>query len=422
MGRTVVGVCMDRFTINGMLTYQDIPGSNPASHGLLWNQRLIQGVFDDAGHRALYNQLALERFDPDANTDALIQALPEWYRYGLRAFTVGFQGGWPVGMTEVEDIENNPFGTEGLALDSEYAARMDRLITAADKLGMVVIVNILYWAQAKKMKTGLAIRNAVTVAARFLKEKGYTNVMIDVANEYDISLNKAHPIIQTAEGIASLIELARAESGGMLTSSSGGGGTADEQVADAGDFVLVHGNGLTRGQYYDFLKRATKLAKGKPVLCNEDSPCCTRVDVALKTGTSWGYYNNYTKQIPPCFHGVTAGEDLFFARRMARAVGIPVQELPREDQFVLQGLKPEDAFGRGLHTMRLAAEYPERVDRVEFSKDGELLYTSYDEPFFANCETTWLGTPFTVKKGERYSADIILTSGEVVKKTYTIDE
>lgn len=422
MGKTVVGVCGDRFTINGALVYEDVPGSNPVSHGLLWNQRLIQGIFDDAGHRALYNQLALERFDPDANTDALITALPEWYSYGMRAFTIGFQGGWPVGMTEVEDIDNNPFGLDGQSLDSAYASRMDRVITAADKLGMVVIVNILYWAQAKKMKSGLAIRNAVTVASRFLKDKAYTNVMIDVANEYDISLNKSHAIIQTAEGIASLIDLARSESGGMLTASSGGGGTVDEQVADASDFVLVHGNGLTRGQYYDFLKRAVSLAKGKPVLCNEDSPCCTRVDVALKTGTSWGYYNNYTKQIPPSFFGVTEGEDLFFARRMARAVGIPVQELPKEECFVLQGLKPEDAFGGGLHTLRLAAEFPEQVDRVEFLKNDEVFYISYDEPFFVNCETTWLGTPFRVEKGEVFSADVFLTSGEVMHKTYTIDK
>ncbi len=420
MGRTVVGICKDRFTINGLLTYQDIPGSNPDSHGLLWNQRLIQGIFDDAGHRALYNQLALDRFDPDANTDALIAALPEWYDYGMRAFTVGFQGGWPVGMTEVEDIDNNPFGPEGLVLDEAYASRMDRVITAADKLGMVMIVNILYWAQAKKMKSGRAVRSAVSVAARFLKEKGYTNVLIDVANEYDISLNKAHAIIQTAEGIASLIDLARTESGGMLTASSGGGGTVDSQVADAGDFVLVHGNGLTRGQYYDFLKRAIRLAKGKPVLCNEDSPCCTRVDVALMTGTSWGYYNNYTKQIPPCFFGVTPGEDLFFARRMARAVGIPVKELLREEQFVLQGLRPEEAFGGGLRALRLAAEYPEQVDRVEFYRNGAKFYVSYDEPFFVDCKATWLGTPFSVAKGERYSADIYLTGGEVVRKEYTI--
>lgn len=420
MGKTVVGISGDRFTINGAITYQDIPGSNPASHGLLWNQRLIQGIFDDSGNRALYNQMALEQFLPDKNTDALIAALPAWYAYGMRAFTVGFQGGWPVGMTEVEDIENNPFGAEGLTLDPAYADRMHRLITAADEAGMVVIVNILYWAQAKKMKTGRDIRNAVSTAARFLKEKGYTNVMLDVANEYDISLNGAHAIVQTAEGIASLIDLARAESGGMLTASSGGGGTVDGQVADASDYVLVHGNGLTRGEYHDFLLRAVKLAKGKPVLCNEDSPCCTRVDVALNAGTSWGYYNNYTKQIPPCFFGVTEGEDLFFARRMARAVGIPVPDLSREDQFVLQGLTPAEAFGGGLHTLRLAAEYPEQVDRVDFYRDGELMYRSYDEPFYAYRETTWLGTPFSVKKGERYSADVFLADGNVVHKSYTI--
>lgn len=420
MGKTVVGIQGDRFTINGKLVYQEIPGSNPAGHGLLWNQRMIQGVFDDPGHRELYDQLALERFDPDANTDGLIAALPEWYGYGLRAVTVGFQGGWPIGMRDVADIENNPFGPDGSTLDEHYASRMHRLIAAADELGMVVIVNILYWAQVKRMKTGRAVRNAVTTAARFLREAGFGNVMIDVANEYDIDYNRAHALVQTAEGIAALIDLSRAESGGMLTASSGGGGIADEQVIDASDFALVHGNGLTRGEYYDFMRRAIRRAKGKPILCNEDSPCISRVDVALETGTSWGYYNNYTKQIPPCFFGVTEGEDLFYARRIARAIGIPTAPLAQEERFVLQGLRARDAFGGGLHVLRLAAEYPEHVERVEFYKNGTKFYVSYDEPFFVYRETTWSATPVSLTSGDCYRADIFLKGGEVLQKTHTV--
>lgn len=419
MGKTVISIAGKQFLVNGKLVYSEIPGSNPQAHGLLFNQRMIQGVYDDEGHRDLYNQLAMEKFDPEANTDGLIKALPEWYAYGLRAITVCFQGGWPVGMREVEEINNNPFGEDGLALDPAYANRMDRIIRAADEIGMVVIVNILYWAQARKLRDGRAVQNAVRTACRFLREHGYTNVLIDVANEYDIYGNDRHPILQTDEGITSLIELARAESG-MLVGASGTGGKLEKEPALASDFVLVHGNDLSRGEYYDFLLKQIAIAPDKPIVCNEDSPNCTRVDVALELGTSWGYYNNYTKQIPPCFWGVTEGEDLFFARRMARAIGIPVEPLPLDKQYVLQGLNPEDGFSGGQHTIRVACEYPEKVDNVTFYKNDSKIYKSYDEPFLCYTETTWLGTPVKITAGETYRAEILLTDGTIIVREQTV--
>lgn len=412
MGQTRISINGRKFLINDIPVYADIPGSNPKVHGLLFNQRMIQGVFDDPSQRNLYNQLALRAFDPEKNTDGLIRALPEWYRWGLRAVTVCFQGGWPVGMGDVESIDNNPFRTDGMTLDPAYADRMDRVIRAADEIGMAVIVNILYWAQARKLKDARAVMNAVRTACRFLKEQKYTNVLIDVANEYDIFGNDRHPILQTDEGITALIQIAQAESG-MPVGSSGTGGKIEKEPALASDFVIIHGNDLTRGKLYDMLLKQIEIAPDKPVLCNEDSPCCTRVDVCTELGVSWGYYNNYTKQIPPCFWGVTRGEDEFFARRMARTIGMPVDPLPEEEQFVLQGLLPEDAFSGGLHTMRVACEFPEKVDRVTFYRNDTKIYTSYDEPFMCFTESTWLGTPFKVIKGEVYRAEILLTDGTI---------
>lgn len=420
MGKTVVGIDKRDFLINGKKVYSEIPGSNPASHGLLWNQRMIQGVFDDAGHRERYSNAVMKNFDPERNTDNLIAALPEWYGYGLRAITVCFQGGWPVDLIDVREIDNNPFGADGLTLDPAYAGRMDRIIRAADEIGMVVIVNYLYWAQSLRLRDGKAVRNAVITASRFLRDGKYTNVLVDVANEYNIKPFSGHPIAHTAEGMVSLIELAREHSGGIAVGASGGGGMIDKEVAQASDYVLIHGNGLTRGQYHDFLVKTIGYVPDKPILCNEDSPCLTRVDVALAMGTSWGYYNNYTKQIPACDFGVTAGEDLFFARRMARAVGIPVVELPEGERFVLQGLSPAEAFGDGLHCLRLAAEYPEFVDHVVFLHNGVEFGRSYDEPFFYRTATTWLGTPFHPEKGE-YTARVVLVDGTILEKRANIE-
>jgi hypothetical protein len=294
---------------------------------------------------------------------------------------------------------------------------MDRIIRACDDIGMVCIVSILYWAQANYLKDGRAVADAVKTACKFLKEGKYTNVIIEVANEYNISPFASHPIVYYPEGMAILMQLAREASGGMAVGCSGGGQMADREVVEESDVVIVHGNGATRGEYYDFLQKVLGWADGKPVLCNEDSPCCSRVDVALECGTSWGYYNNYTKQIPPAEHGVLPGEDLFFARRMARAIGIPVQELPFEDQFYLQGLEDWTSF-HGKRAIRLAAEFPEMVDYVDFYLNGIKLYRSYDEPFYLHRDKTWLCKPWNVKPEDKeWKAVIKLTDGRVIEKS-----
>ena len=415
---TTVGTRGSQILINNQPVYSEIPGVNPNVLGLLFNQRLIQGVFDDKTDPRRFDDLfGNGRFDPEANTDNLVRALPAWYAYGLRAITVGFQGGWPVGHVDVREIDNNPFGTDGQSLDPAYARRMDRIIRAADALGMVVIVSLLYWAQSRQLRDGRAIQAAIRTGARFIRDNGYTNVILEIANEYNISGFKDHPLVHEPEGMVSLIDLAREQSGGLLVGSSGGGGMADEAVVKASDIVLIHGNGQSAGHYYDFVSRVKSWAPDRPIVCNEDSPCCTRVDVALDTGTSWGYYNNYTKQIPPADYAVTPGEDLFFARRVARAVGIPVTPLPRDEQFVLQGLEPQTAFGH-KRVIRLAAEFPEQIHKVVFYQDNRLVYTSYDEPFFYRREATWLGTPWHVDPAVRVWAAVVhLADGTKIVKT-----
>ena len=414
--KTHLSIKGDSFLINDELVYSEIEGANPASLGLLWNQRMIQGVFDDKTDRRRFNQFKMKVFDPKQNTENLIAALPRWHSYGLRAITVSFQGGWPVGAVDVNDIDNNPFSDDGLYLDGEYARRMDSIIRAADDIGMVVIVSLLYWAQTKKFTDGRAVANAVRTGARFIKDGSYTNVILEVANEYNIRPFNNHPLIYSSQGMAQLIKIAREESGGAPVGCSGGGGMADKEVVEESDVAIVHGNGLTRGEYYDFLRKVKAWAGDKPVLCNEDSPCCTRVDIGLETHTSWGYYNNYTKQIPPADYGVCEGEDLFFARRVARAVGIPVSGLRESEQYYLQGLEEETVFN-GKRAVRLACEYPEKVDYVDFYIDGEKIYRSYDEPFFVERESTWLATPHAIAKKDReWEAVITLTDGRVIKK------
>jgi len=78
--KTTLGVKGDKLLINGRPVYAEIPGANPASLGLLWNQRMIQGVFDD---KAPDSPSRMAGFDPERGTDALIAALPAWHSYAF---------------------------------------------------------------------------------------------------------------------------------------------------------------------------------------------------------------------------------------------------------------------------------------------------------------------------------------------------
>ena len=123
MTKTSIDIQGTQFLINGTPTYADIEGSKAAAHGLLMNARFIQGIFDDKAAPERFAIFGHDSWDPEANTDRLIAALPQWYDHGLRAFTVGIQGGGPVlTLDDWSTIDNNPYGPDGTSFDPAYAA------------------------------------------------------------------------------------------------------------------------------------------------------------------------------------------------------------------------------------------------------------------------------------------------------------
>jgi hypothetical protein len=422
MPATAVDVHGSKFLINGRETYAEIEGSRPQVHGLLMNARFIQGIFDDHAAPERFAMFGHDTWDPEGNTDRLIAALPEWHRYGLRAFTVGLQGGGPVlTVDDWASIDNNPFGPTGSEFDDAYAARLDRLVRAADELGMVVIVSFLYASQGPRLESGRAVRNAVITGSNLLRDAGYSNVIIEVANEHNLDGFANHPIVHSDQGISWLIDLARKESGGMLVGSSGVGGHVSREVAEASDVVLIHANGLTRQGYYNMIRRIQNWQLDRPIVCNEDSPCYSHLTVAFHTGTSWGYYNNHTKQDVPPDWSVTAGEDTFFAHRMAEGIGIAIDPLPPEEHYYFQGFEPH-MVQDGKRWIRLAALSPETVDYIEYYRNGELLDIAYEEPFYPGYETTWIQRPVHIEPtDEAFVARIHQTDGRVIERHVTLD-
>ena len=418
MARTQVGIEGEKFLVNGQLTYSEIDGSRPDAHGLLMNARFIQGIFDDAMDPNRFARWGRGEWNAMQNTERLVAALPDWYGYGLRAFTTGFQGGGPCFTTPNDTIQNNPFGEDGMTLDADYAERMDTLIQGADAVGMVVIASFFYGSQTRWLKDENAIRNAVTTASRFLK--GRSNVIIEVANEMNISAFKRHPIIHEPAGMVQLLDLARKESGGLPCGCSGGGGYRDRDVASASDVILIHGNSCTRQRYYNMIREVRGWNLNRPIVCNEDSQAIGQLEVAYKTQTSWGYYNNMTKQEPPADWGITHGEDTFFASRMAKGIGIRVDEIAPDDQYYLQGLEPDWAY-RGQRWLRLASLYPESISYVDFYRNGELYYTAYDEPFAVHFQTNWRQGGIAVQDDDsEWTAVIHRGDGEILEKTVRV--
>lgn len=406
MYQTKVTVQGTQFLINGSLIYSEDQRTPEKYHGLLMNARFIQGIFDDKEDVSRFNRFG-RMFDPSQNTTNLIEALPSWYEKGLRAFTVGLQGGGPCFTTDNATIKNNPFSEDGLSVDEAYLKRLHQLILAADAIGMVVIVSVFYPGQVRAMKNAASIVNALKTVCCFLKEKAYTNVMIEVCNEFN--LVKEHAIIGEAEGMSTLIHIAKEASGGMLVGSSGTGGVVNQEVCEASDVVLIHGNGLSRQGFYRLIKQTKGYAPDKPIVCNEDSQAIGNMIVAMKEGVSWGYYNNMTKQEPPADWSITRGEDEFFAERLAAELGLVHKE--EHNKFYLQGLE-QDSIWHDQRWLRVASLYPETIDYVEFYNNGDYVDTCYVEPFSMHYKWNWMQGAVQVKHTDQWSAKVYLANGE----------
>ena len=155
-------------------------------------------------------------------------------------------------------------------------------------------------------------------------------------------------------------------------------------------------------------------APDKPIVCNEDSQMFGQLKVSYATHTSWGYYNDFTKQEPPSDWGITSGEDAFFARRLKNMIsGVKMGE----NEFYLQGFE-KDYHIEGKRYVRLSSLYPEQIDYVEFYQDDKLLYTSFAEPFMLYSLTTWNQDPYVIpEEACEFTARIYLHDGNVRQET-----
>jgi hypothetical protein len=298
---TTVSIAGEDFYINGKPTYEGREWKGHRIEGLLMNSRMVQGIFDDSNPETVkrWAYPDTNAWNADRNTKEFIEAMPEWRKHGLLAFTLNLQGGSPEGYSKTQPWENSAFTSDG-SLRPAYLARLQRILDRADELGMVVILGCFYFGQDQRLTDEAAVIRATDNITNWLLDQGYRNVLVEVNNECDGWYDHA---ILNPERVHELIERVRATKRGdfhLLTGTSYKGGKLPRpNVVAASDYLLLHGNGVSNSEKIVKMVRATRKLAGKtpkPILFNEDDHFAfdqpgNYFATAVGERASWGYFD-----------------------------------------------------------------------------------------------------------------------------------
>jgi PKD repeat protein len=299
---TTVSIQGEQFYINGRPTYEGRTWNGNIIEGLLFNARLVQGIFDDLNPetRGLWKYPDTGEWDPDRNTTEFVSAMPEWRRYGMLAFTLNIQGGNPIGYGQNRDWLNPGYLPDG-SLRADCMARLENILNKADEIGMVVILGLFYFGQDQHLADEAAVKNAVMNVIHWLLDRGYRNVLIEVNNEcnggdYDHAILNADRVHELIELVSSI------EKNGFrfpVGTSYTGTAIPANNVVRVSDFILIHGNGAEDpAQITEMVRLTRNLAEYRPmpILFNEDdhydfdNPINNLV-AAIQSYSSWGFFD-----------------------------------------------------------------------------------------------------------------------------------
>ena len=299
--KTSVSIVGDAFYINGEPTYKGRIWKGKKIEGLLLNARLVQGIFDDLNpdtvSRWAYPDTG--KWDAERNTREFIAAMPEWRRHGLLAFTINFQGGSPLGYSQVQPWHNSAFEADG-SLRADYTARLERIINRADELGMVVILGYFYFGQDERLSNEAAVERAADNATNWILDHCWRNVIVEVNNECNVRYDHAILKPDRVHELIKRVKQIKRDGRHLLAGTSYGGGTIPkENVVSVSDFLLIHGNGVSDPKRIAEMVRKTRDVPGytaKPVLFNEDDHFNfdkpeNNFTAAVSEYASWGLYD-----------------------------------------------------------------------------------------------------------------------------------
>jgi hypothetical protein len=301
VSQTIVGIRGESFLINGEPTYKGRSWNRLPIEGLLFNARMVQGIFDDsnAETQTLWQYPDTHVWDPDRNTNEFVEAMDDWRAHGLLAFTLNLQGGSPTGYGNKGWI-NSAFERNG-NLKHDYCMRLDRILKKADTLGMVVVLGLFYFGQDQELADETAVIHAVDNTVDWLFDAGYRNVIIEINNECDVS-SYDHAILKPGR-VHELIERVRAKQRNgyrfLVGTSFKGRSIPIPRVIEASDLILLHGNGAGDPAMITDMIVKTRQIEGKrriPIVFNEDDhfdfdkPLNNFV-AAIQSYASWGFFD-----------------------------------------------------------------------------------------------------------------------------------
>lgn len=299
---TTVTIKNDQFFINGKPTYEKRYWKGFKIEGLLLNSRMVQGIFDDSNPSTvnLWQYPDTKKWDPERNTREFISHMKEWYDAGLMSFTINLQGGSPQGYSNSQPWNNSAFSETG-ELKSDYFNRLEKILDAADELGMVPIVGLFYFGQDERLADEKAVINAVNNSLAWLFRKNYRNILVEINNECNVAKYE-HDILKP-QRVHELIDLAKKqEQKGYrfyVGTSYGGGFIPLPNVVKSSDFILLHGNGVSDPEKISAMVEKTRNVEGyepKPILFNEDDHFNFGKEnnnfvAAVRRYASWGYFD-----------------------------------------------------------------------------------------------------------------------------------
>lgn len=300
--KTNVSIEGENFLINDQPTLKGVNWNGIDMEGLIPNARMVQGIFDDLNPETV-NRWAYpdtDEWDPQRNTDEFVSAMKAWNDHGLIAFTINLQGGSPEGYSRHQPWVNTAFIENG-ALRPEYMTRLEKILNRSDELGMITILGLFYFGQDENLADEEAVKNAVQNAIQWVLNKGYTNVIIEIANECDNSAYQ-HDIIKISR-IPELIRLARSITVNgrrlLVGTSFNGNQIPSDEVVKESDFILIHGNGVNDPERIIEMVEQTRALpsyRSMPIVFNEDDHYNFNQDMnnmiaAFSSHASWGFFD-----------------------------------------------------------------------------------------------------------------------------------
>lgn len=322
--KTEVSIVADEFYINSKPTFEGKTWRSYSIQGLLPNSRMVQGIYDDLNpetkDRWAYPDT--KTWDADRNTDEFVEAMSQWKESGLLAFTINLQGGSPEGYSKVQTWHNSAITEKG-ELREDYMKRLYKILSEADRLGMVAIVGVYYFGQEQRMLNEVAIKKGLENTVAWILRNDFRNVLLEVCNES--SHLYSHDILQTHR-VHELIKQAKSvnlKGRSLLVGTSFlGNHIPTEKVTEVSDFILIHGNGV--GKPEGIIKQIKKTKallsyRGQPIVYNEDdhydfSKPMNNFLAATSQKASWGFFDYRRKgeafecgyQNPPVDWGINS--------------------------------------------------------------------------------------------------------------------